>query len=349
MFRSKHHPVIKVGSHIGSNAWGRVINRGFFTVVRPAEITEKVDVADLELLYWFPALTITEEHLLHYKLREFKVIGEWFTVAALEKIPEYVTLPNRAATCVVPACSVRTGPRSAHASAPASASAPAFTKVLDLTLETVGDPTDMIIMADPVKPQKLDAKKGKGKWKEKEINKIPAKVIYRTINTLTTEEVSQCMSLMEKTCEECATTVFYPLRDWETKKVCFGCVTQLAQAKYAKINAYLHEKGLHACAFCSIPRTDCRGFSKDCVNIWSKGKLLALQHYTWVPVDKIIDIIENGVIVCWPCYTMIGYFEHKYGYRKRGSSGPCKDSQDYDAKMAAVFDLLRGELGRGPG
>jgi hypothetical protein len=263
----------------------------------------------------------------------------------LEKIPEYVTLPNRAATCVVPVCSVRPGRRSASSSAAAAAAAPAsetFTKVLDLTLETtVGDPVEMIHMPEAVTPQNLDKKK------EKESMKIPAKVINRTINTLTSEELRQCMSLMEKTCEECATTVFYPLRDWETKKVCLGCVTQLSQKKYADINAYLHEKGHRVCSFCRTPRSDYRGFSKDWVNIWSKLKLLAFPQYARIPVDKIINIIEHGVLVCWPCYTMIGYFEHKYGYRKRGSSEPCRDSHDYDAKMEPVFVLLRGGLGGG--
>jgi len=327
VFRSRHHPVIKVGSHIGSNAWGRVINRGFFSVLRPEDIKEKVDVADLELLYWFPALTITEEHLLHYKLREFRVVGEWFTVAALEKIPEYITLPNRAATCVIPGCSARS-----TAAAPASET---FTKFLDLTMEAVGDPIEMIIMPELelVKPQKLGAK-NKSK-------KIPEKVIYRTINTLTSEEINQCISLMENVCEECSTSVFYSLRSWGEKHVCLACFTQLSDKIYEEINAYIHKKGYNACTICIKPRADYSAFSKDWVNIWSKGKLLGFPQYSMYSIEEIKDIIDHGSLVCVSCYTVVCSFEYKYGYRKKGDFTPCKGIDDYDDKMTPIFDLLR--------
>jgi hypothetical protein len=324
VFQSKHHNVIKIGSHIGSNAWGRVINKGFFSVIRPAEITDKVDVTDLELLYWFPSLTVTEEHLLQYKLREFRVIGEWFTLAALEKIPTYVTLRNRSDTCVVPVCSLRPC---------VSPTLPVFTKVLDLTMETAGDTMEIIAMSEPVKPPKLvDKKKSK---------KISQKVIYRTINTLTSDEILQCINLMGKCCEECTRTVVYSLRKWEDKQVCLGCLTELTQKKYDHINAYLHKKGNHECSYCRKPRTDYHAFSKDGVNIWSKGQLLAFPQYARMSVDQIINIIDNGVLVCLPCYTVIVHFEYKYGYRKMDSSDPCKDSHDYDAIMAPVFEQLR--------
>jgi hypothetical protein len=329
VFRSKYHPVIKIGSHIGSNAWGRVINKGFFSVIRPVEITEKVDVEDLELLYWFPSLSVTEEHLLHYKLREFRVVGEWFTLAALEKIPEFVTLPNRADSCIAPVCVQQSRKR-------LPSPTPLFTKVLDLTMETVTDVADVAdVMDESIKHQKI--------VKKKEIRKkIPKKVIYRTINTLTHDEIQQCISLMESCCVKCGYSMSYKPCLWEDMQLCVGCFTQLSQKKYDIINAYVYELGYHDCTFCKKSRTDYSAFSKEWVNIWSKGRILSFSQYTFLPVDQIINIIDNGALVCLSCYSVICRFEYKYGYRKHTNYDLYSDIHDYDEKMAPIFGALSG-------
>jgi hypothetical protein len=83
IIQSLHSNWIKVGHHLITekrpSVYYRFINRGFYSVVRPNEIKDKVSFNDLQLLYWFKNLDITDEENLHKQLRllyEYK--GEWY-------------------------------------------------------------------------------------------------------------------------------------------------------------------------------------------------------------------------------------------------------------------------------
>lgn len=83
IIKSLHSNWIKVGHHLITekrpSVYYRFINRGFYSVVRPNEIKDKVSFNDLQLLYWFKNLDITDEKNLHKQLRllyEYK--SEWY-------------------------------------------------------------------------------------------------------------------------------------------------------------------------------------------------------------------------------------------------------------------------------
>ena len=69
IFEVKNTDWIKIGHHKLSprrpNVYYRVARRGFHSCVHPAELHGKLDEDDLELLYWFPALTKREERCAH--------------------------------------------------------------------------------------------------------------------------------------------------------------------------------------------------------------------------------------------------------------------------------------------
>jgi hypothetical protein len=97
VFRSLHAPLIKVGHYKNANAWSRVAHRGFYSCKCPDELRNKVSVADLDLLHWFPTLKPADEKRLHRLLAPHQCCGEWFHDAALAHID--IALTNEASAC----------------------------------------------------------------------------------------------------------------------------------------------------------------------------------------------------------------------------------------------------------
>jgi hypothetical protein len=91
IIKSIHSDWIKVGHHLITkrrpSVYYRYINRGFYSVIRPKEIKDKVSFNDLELIYWFPNLNILDETKLHKQLKLlYKYNGEWYKYENLDDI-----------------------------------------------------------------------------------------------------------------------------------------------------------------------------------------------------------------------------------------------------------------------
>jgi hypothetical protein len=91
IIKSLHSNWIKVGHHLITekrpSVYYRFINRGFYSVVRPNEIKDKVSFNDLELIYWFKNLNIEDEEKLHTQLRLlYEYNGEWYKYENLNEI-----------------------------------------------------------------------------------------------------------------------------------------------------------------------------------------------------------------------------------------------------------------------
>tara|TARA_Y100000389_G_C17462372_1_gene522823 strand:- start:3700 stop:4098 length:399 start_codon:yes stop_codon:yes gene_type:complete len=89
--KSLHSNWIKIGHHKITDrrpsVYYRFVNRGFYSVVRPREIKDKVGFNDLELIYWFVNLDITDENNLHQRLRLLhEYHGEWYKYENLDDI-----------------------------------------------------------------------------------------------------------------------------------------------------------------------------------------------------------------------------------------------------------------------
>lgn len=83
IIKSLHSNWIKVGHHKITkkrpSVYYRFIRRGFYSVVCPKEIEDKVGCDDLELMYWFNNLDISDEKRLHKQLRLiYEYNGEWY-------------------------------------------------------------------------------------------------------------------------------------------------------------------------------------------------------------------------------------------------------------------------------
>lgn len=99
VYQSKHAPYIKIGHYAKSNAWSRIAHRGFDKILHPAVLRERVTVHDLDLIAWYPELTTKDEKRLHKVCKEHQVIGEWFSIAALQNILSLLGPHNMASMC----------------------------------------------------------------------------------------------------------------------------------------------------------------------------------------------------------------------------------------------------------
>ena len=98
IFRSKHADVIKIGHYNKQNAWSRIAHRGFSSCICPSVIKGRVAVDDMELLYWFPALTTKDEKAWHRLCAAHACAGEWFELTALDVLP-LASLTNQMDQC----------------------------------------------------------------------------------------------------------------------------------------------------------------------------------------------------------------------------------------------------------
>ena len=100
VFESKHDKFIKVGHYKGKNAWRRIApKRGFYSTAHPEELSGKIGPTDFFLRFWFPDLGTRDETDIHSKLKQWKVIGEWFEISAMAKIPDLISSNNCAYLC----------------------------------------------------------------------------------------------------------------------------------------------------------------------------------------------------------------------------------------------------------
>lgn len=83
VFQSIHGPYLKIGHYSKNNAWSRIAHRGFTNMVHPKELVGKVKVDDFELIFWDSCLTTKDEKLFHKMCKEYRLVGEWFSMEAL--------------------------------------------------------------------------------------------------------------------------------------------------------------------------------------------------------------------------------------------------------------------------
>jgi len=91
IIKSLYSNWIKIGHHKITNrrpsVYYRYINRGFYSVIHPKEIYNKLSFSDLKLLYWFHNLDIIHEKNIHNKLKiNYENIGEWYKYEDLDNI-----------------------------------------------------------------------------------------------------------------------------------------------------------------------------------------------------------------------------------------------------------------------
>jgi hypothetical protein len=91
IIKSLYSNWIKIGHHKITNrrpsVYYRYINRGFYSVIHPKEIYNKLSFSDLKLLYWFHNLDIIHEKNIHNKLKiNYENIGEWYKYEDLNTI-----------------------------------------------------------------------------------------------------------------------------------------------------------------------------------------------------------------------------------------------------------------------
>ena len=83
IIKSLHSNWIKIGHHKITDrrpsVYYRFINRGFYSIICPEEIKDRVSFNDLQLIYWYKNLDLSDEKKLHKQLRLlFDYEGEWY-------------------------------------------------------------------------------------------------------------------------------------------------------------------------------------------------------------------------------------------------------------------------------
>ena len=95
IIKSLHSDWIKIGHHKITNrrpsVYYRFINRGYYSVICPIEIKDKVSFNDLELIYWFDNLDINDEKKIHKQLRTtYQYEGEWYKYEHINDITNII-------------------------------------------------------------------------------------------------------------------------------------------------------------------------------------------------------------------------------------------------------------------
>lgn len=329
VFRSLHIPAVKIGSHAGKNAWGRLSGQGFKYLLKPVELENRVDVCDLELLFWFPQMDTFEEFALHNKFEKYRIIGEWFTPEVVELISELITVPNMAETCHIPSARVK---KSTKKPVVLAEGLKEFTLTDDVFAEVVHAETEenehteeIVHVEEVVKPPKYEAGK----------KKLDSSSIDQTIRLLTIE------------CEICCTEILHALQTGDTKNMCDECFDKFAETRHHEVETYMQEKNFCSCTLCGVARNNRKFFGKEYVNIHSRKSVLTKHWYYALPIDSVKETIDEGQMMCNSCFNVVTGFERKHGYRRKGMRDPYhnsllnRDEAVYLEHMSGVFDSLR--------
>lgn len=319
MFRSRHIPAVKIGSHRGKNAWGRLSGQGFKSLLKPAELKNRVDVCDLELLCWFPHMDTLEEFTLHNKFEKYRIIGEWFTPEVVDLISELITVPNMASSCAIPSIRVK---KSSKKYAALAEGLKEFTLTDDGIEEVVH--VEEVEMP-PEHEHKPEATKKK----------------------LDDATIDQFIKLVTNECEICHTEISQLLQTGDTKNMCDECFGEFAEARHHYVETYIQEKHLSSCTLCGAARTNRKFFDKEYVNIHSRKSVLTKHWYYALPIELVKETIDEGQLMCNSCFNIVVGFERKYGYRRKGMRDPYpnsllhRDEGIYLECMSGIFDRLR--------
>lgn len=315
VFRSRHIPAVKIGSHGGKNAWGRLNGYGFKYLLKPAELENRVDVCDLELLFWFPQMDSLEEFALHTKFERYRIIGEWFTMEVVDIISELVFVPNMASSCSIPSKRMKKQASLAEG-------------LKEITLTDDGF-EEVVHMEEVEAPRERDHK--------------PEATKKKFDDTI----IDQIIHLMTNECEICHSGISYTLQTGNTQEMCNECFKEFVKTRYSEVETYLQEKKMCSCALCGAVRKNRKCFDKDYVNIHSRKSVLTKHWYYALPIEAVKETIDNGQMMCNSCFNIVVVFERKYGYRRRGMRDPYpnsllhRDEGIYLECMSGVFDRLR--------
>lgn len=332
VFRSRHIPAVKIGSHGGKNAWGRLRGNGFKSLLKPAELENRVNICDLELLYWFPQMDNMEEFAIHTKFEKYRIIGEWFTAEVVDLISELVFVPNMAASCIIPSEYKK---RKVHRKQQIASGLKEVTLTDDGIQEVIHHEEDS--SPEDILPTYIESK--------------PTKKL------LSNMMIDQIIQLLLNKCELCDNIVSYSLKLIDTKKACLKCFEEHASIRHSEVEQYLLDNHMTSCTLCGVLRTDRGYFENESVNIHSRSKVLTKYWYYGLPLAEVKETIDGGQMMCCVCFNIVIEFERKYGYRRRGSREPFansalhKDADLYMECMSGVFERLRrlpyGEVVRG--
>jgi hypothetical protein len=334
VFRSRHFPAVKIGSHSKKNAWGRLSGQGFKYLLKPIELENRVDVCDLELLFWFPQMDTMEEFALHNKFEKYRIIGEWFTPEVVDLISELITVPNMAEACVVPSARVK---KSSKKPVVLAEGLKEFTLTEDVLEEVVHADADteenehseeIVHVEEVAKSPKREARK----------------------NKLDSLSIDQSIRLLANECEVCHTEILHALQTGDTKIMCNECFGEFEEIRHREVETYIQEKHLCSCTVCGATRNNRKFFDKEYVNIHSRKSVLTKHWYYALPIELVKETIDEGQMMCNSCFNVVVGFERKHGYRRKGMRDPYpnslfnRDEEVYWDNMNEVFDILRRRM-----
>ena len=329
VFRSRHFPAVKIGSHAGKNAWGRLSGQGFKYLLKPVELENRVDVCDLELLFWFPEMDIMEEIALHNKFEKYRIISEWFTPEVVDLISELVTAPNMADMCHLPSAQVK---KSTKKPVALTEGLKEFTLTGGVLEEVVHAETEENEHVEEIVHVEEVAKSPKREARKKKLD---------------SSSIDQTIRLSENECEVCHTKILHALQTGDTKIMCNECFGEFEEIRHREVEIYIQEKQLCSCAVCGATRNNRKFFDKEYVNMHSRKSVLTKHWYYALPIEFVKKTIDEGQMMCNSCFTIVVGFERKNGYRRKGMRDPYpnsllnRDEGVYLEYMSGVFDNLR--------
>lgn len=161
----------------------------------------------------------------------------------------------------------------------------------------------------------------------------------------TVEDVCMKLNILKNVCCDCGCSVFYSLRKWNMRRLCYACHSIRYIQLMKEVELYLIEKGHIKCAFCEKPRTNPHDFHLDHVNMFSKKGSVGPMMYDGESIDSIKSEIDKCQLLCLSCHAAVTHFEHTYGFIKAKKHRHKHTKQYkmnmYDEYMEVVYAALR--------
>ena len=161
---------------------------------------------------------------------------------------------------------------------------------------------------------------------------------------------------MASTCSICEQVVYYPLKVWESKKVCVECWKHKKEAVSAELQSFLTQQYAKGCEFCGRKKISDERFHFDHKNMFTKNYNVGYMIENGCSKSELVAEIDTCQLLCISCHAIVTKMEYRYGFMtkkrkfnkilKKKSTAQVEDyrkslAEEYDSIMIPLYDTIR--------
>ena len=167
------------------------------------------------------------------------------------------------------------------------------------------------------------------------------------------QKIMKLIGMLRSVCDDCRCVRYYPLLDWQGRKLCQDCINALRAEISDIIHKYVTEKGYTACKFCGKYRDSVSGFHYDHLNMFDKRESVGTMIRRGDDVEAIKAEIDKCQLLCISCHSIITEIEKQFGFIRKKTrltkkGGDCRKLYDeYEAFMKECYEFVAETVRRG--